>query len=226
MTETDSRIGILGGTFNPVHYGHLRASEEVRERTGLEKILFIPSGNPPLKDRELASSEYRYEMTRLAIMSNPSFEISDIECKKTGKSYTADTLMALREMHPGKKFYFILGIDSFLDIPLWYHPERLLGLTNFVVVSRPGFSFRQLSSRFAADAEAFSALESAHLSIYRTVLDNGGEVFLMNVTPMDISASTIRKLVKQGSSIKYLLPESVESFIISHNLYREGSDHL
>jgi len=222
----DGRIGILGGTFNPVHYGHLRVSEEVRERVGLEKILFIPSGNPSLKDLELAPAEYRHEMTRLAIASNPSFEISDIESKKTEKSYTVDTLITLREMHPGKKLYFILGIDAFLDIPLWYHPERLMELTNFVVVSRPGFSFTRLPSRVAADAEAFSAMESGHLTAYKTVLENGGEVFLFNVTPMDISATTIRNLVKQGMSIKYLLPESAESFIISHNLYKEGSDHL
>lgn len=220
------KIGILGGTFNPVHYGHLRVSEEVREHMGLEKILFIPSGNPPLKDMELAAAEYRYEMTRLAIEANPFFEISDIECKKTGKSYTVDTLIALREMYPGKKFHFILGIDAFLDIPLWYHPEKLLELTNFVVVSRPGFGFTRLSSQVAVDAEAFSALESGNLEVYRTVLENGGEVFLMNVTPLDISATAIRKLVKQGMSIKYLLPESVESFIISHKLYKEGSDYL
>jgi nicotinate-nucleotide adenylyltransferase len=222
----EGKIGILGGTFNPVHYAHLRVSEEVRERIGLEKVLFIPSGNPPLKDRELAPAEYRHEMTRLAIASNPSFEISDIESRKTEKSYTVDTLVTLKEMHPGKKLYFILGIDAFLDIPLWYQPERLMELTNFVVVSRPGFSFTQLPSRVAADAEAFSAMESGHLTAYKTVLENGGEVFLFNVTPMDISATAIRNLVKQGTSIKYLLPESAESFIISHNLYKEGSDHL
>lgn len=222
----DSKIGILGGTFNPVHYGHLRVSEEVRERMGLEKILFIPSGNPPLKAVELASAERRYEMTRLAIESNPFFELSDVECRRTEKSYTVETLTALREMYPGKKLYFILGIDAFIEIPLWYHPEKLLELTNFVVVSRPGFSFTRLSSRVAVDAEAFSALESGNLDVYRTVLENGGEVFLMNVTPLDISATAIRKLVKQGMSVKYLLPESVESFIISHKLYKEGSDYL
>ncbi len=222
----DGKIGILGGTFNPVHYGHLRVSEEVRERIGLEKILFIPSGNPPLKDVELASAAYRHEMTTLAIASNPSFEVSDVECAKTGKSYTVDTLVALREMHPGKKLYFILGIDAFLDIPLWYHPERLVELTAFVVVSRPGFNFTQLPSRTAADAKAFSALDSTRSAVHSTVLENGGEVFLVNVTPLDISATAIRNFVKQGMSIKYLLPESVESFIISHNLYKEGSDHL
>lgn len=221
-----SGIGILGGTFNPVHYGHLRVSEEVRGRIGLEKILFVPSGNPPLKSEELASAEHRYGMTGLAIGSNPFFEISDIECRRSEKSYTVDTLLALRDLHPGKKFYFILGIDAFLEIPSWYHPEKLVELTNFIVVSRPGFSFTQLSSGSAADRDAFVALEKGHLDLYRTISENGGEVFLMNVVSLDISASAIRKLVRQGMSIKYLLPESVESFIISHKLYLEGSDDL
>ncbi len=220
------RIGILGGTFNPVHYGHLRASEEVKDHIGLEKILFIPSGNPPLKNLELASAEDRFEMTRLAIASNPSFEISDIECGKAGRSYTVDTLAALREIHPGREFYFILGIDAFLDIPLWYHPERLAELTRFVVVSRPHFSFMRLSSRVPMDTEAFSALESGDPAVHRTLLESGGEVLLMNITAFDISATAVRRLVRQGKSIKYLLPENVESFIISHNLYKEGSDHL
>ncbi len=222
----DGKIGILGGTFNPVHYGHLRASEEVRDRIGLEKILFIPSGNPPLKNLELASAEYRFDMTRLAVASNPSFEISDIECRKAGRSYTVDTLIALKEIHPGKEFYFILGIDAFLDIPLWHHPEKLAQLTHFVVVSRPRFSFTQLSSRVPLNAEAFSALESGDPAVYDTLLENGRQVLLMNITSLDVSATAIRRLVKEGKSIKYLLPESVESFIISHNLYKEGSDHL
>lgn len=219
-------IGILGGTFNPVHYGHLRAAEEVRDRIGLEKILFIPSGNPPLKNRNLASAEYRFEMTRLAIASNPSFELSDVEYRKDGTSYTVDTLMALREMHPGKEFSFILGIDAFLDIPLWHHPERIMELTNFVVVSRPGFSFTKLSPRIVAGKEELAAMNGNHHGVYRTSVDKGGEVRLMNITPLDISATTIRRLVKEGRTIKYLLPESVESFIISHNMYKEGSDCL
>jgi nicotinate-nucleotide adenylyltransferase len=222
----NSGIGILGGTFNPVHYGHLRAAEEVRDRIGLEKILFIPSGNPPLKNRDLASAEDRFEMTRLAIASNPSFELSDVEYRKDGTSYTVDTLLALKEMHPGKEFSFILGIDAFLDIPLWHHPERIMELTNFVVVSRPCFSFATLSSRIAAEKEELAAMDGNQHGVYRTTVDRGGEVRLMNITPLDISATVIRRLVKEGMSIKYLLPESVESFIISHNLYKEGSDCL
>jgi nicotinate-nucleotide adenylyltransferase len=222
----DNTIGILGGTFNPIHYAHLRVSEEVREGIGLEKVLFIPSGNPPLKSVDLAPARYRYEMTRLAIETNPLFQISDIECRHPEKSYTVETLTALKEMHPEKEFCFILGVDSFLEIPIWHHPERLMELTNFAVVSRPGFSFSSLSSVVTADAEVFSALDACELKVHKTRLWNGREIFLMNVTRMDISGTVIRSLVQQGMSTKYLLPEKVESFIISHKLYSEGSDHL
>jgi nicotinate-nucleotide adenylyltransferase len=224
--KDSNRIGIMGGTFNPIHYGHLRVSEEVREGVDLEEILFIPSGNPPLKAADLAPAELRYEMARLAIETNPNFRISDIECRGPEKSYTVETLTGLRELLPGKDFYFILGIDSFIEIPLWRHPEKLMELTNFVVVSRPGFSFSSLHPLVKADAEVFSALDACELRMHKTSLGDDGEIFLMNVTRMDISATAIRSLVPQGMSIKYLLPEKVESFIISHRLYLEGSDHL
>ena len=224
--KVNNRIGILGGTFNPIHYGHLRVSEEVREGIGLEKVFFIPSGNPPLKAMELAPAKDRYEMTRIAIGTNPLFQISDIECRRTEKSYTVETLSELKGTYPGKEFYFILGIDSFIEIPLWHQPEKLMELTNFVVVSRPGFSFSGLASLVIADAEVLQALDDRRLRAHRTRLKSGGDIFLMNVTLVDISATVIRSLVHRGMSIKYLLPEMVESFIISHGLYSEGSDHL
>ncbi len=220
------RVGILGGTFNPVHYGHLRTAEEVREKLNFEKILFIPSCNPPLKAGDLADARHRYEMTRLSIETNPFFEISDIECRQNGKSYTVETLAVLREGNPETEFYFILGVDSFLDIPLWYQPERLMEVTNFVVVSRPGSHFSNLSSRISVPAKVLSGLDARNLEVYKANLESGREIFLLNVTPMDISATAMRGLLKDGKSIKYLLPETAESFIISHKLYREGSDHL
>lgn len=223
---SNNRIGILGGTFNPIHYGHLRVSEEAREGIGLEKILFIPSGNPPLKAMDLAPVKHRYEMTRLAIETNPLFRISDIECGRQERSYTVETLAELRGKEPGKEFYFILGIDAFLEIPLWRHPEKLMELTNFAVVSRPGFSFSNLSSLVTADPGVFPALDACELKAHKTTFRGGREIILMNVTRMDISATAIRSLVQQGMSTKYLLPEKVESYIISHNLYSEGSDHL
>jgi nicotinate-nucleotide adenylyltransferase len=223
---SDARIGILGGTFNPIHYGHLRISEEAREGIGLGKILFIPSGTPPLKAVDLAPVKHRFEMTKLAIETNPLFRISDIECVRREKSYTVETLAELNRQEPGKEFYFILGIDAFLEIPLWRDPGKLMELTNFAVVSRPGFSFSDLSSLVTSGAEVLSALDARELKSHRTTLRGGRDIVMMNVTRMDISATAVRSLVRQGMSTKYLLPEQVESYIISHNLYSEGSDHL
>ncbi|GAB4412152.1 MAG: nicotinate-nucleotide adenylyltransferase [Thermodesulfovibrionales bacterium] len=218
----NNRIGIFGGTFNPIHYGHLRVAEEVRERIGLKKILFIPSGIPPLKVEDLAPARHRYEMARLSIDTNPLFQVSDIECRRPEKSYTVETLASLKDAHPEREFYLILGIDSFLDIPSWYQPERLMGFTNFVIVSRPGFRFSILSTRITIDADILSGLDAGNIESYKTVHASGREIFLLNVTSIDISATAIRRLVRNGMSIKYLLPESVESYIISNRLYRRN----
>lgn len=214
------RIGILGGTFNPIHYGHLRAAEEVRERIGLDKIMFIPSCNPPLKDSELASPEDRYEMTRLAITGNPYFEISDIECRRSGKSYTVETLSELKDLMPGKDFFLILGIDSFLEIPQWYRPDRLMEMTDFIVVSRPGFRFSDLASMISNGNECLlEELDTGMTDLKEIGLRTGKKVLLMNITALNISATKIRRLVIEGKSIKYLLPESVEYYIILNKLY-------
>jgi len=224
--QNKKKVGIMGGAFNPIHYGHLRAVEEVRMKLGFEKILFIPSGNPPLKIKDLADANHRYEMTRLSVDTNPFFDISDIECRRSQKSYTVETLAMLGGRYPDHEFFLILGNDSFLDIPAWYQPERLMELTNFVVVSRPGFRFSDLSAKISAVPETLSALDARALEMHRLPLESGRELFLLNITPMDISATAVRALVKAGKSIKYLLPEDVESYIIFHKLYREGSGHL
>lgn len=223
MTGKDgNRIGILGGTFNPIHYGHLRTAEEAREKLGFERVLFIPSGNPPLKTRDLADSGHRYEMTRLAVETSPFLELSDIECSRSGKSYTVETLVTLAQMFPGKHLYFILGIDSFLDIPSWYQPERLMEIAHLVVVSRPGLRFVDLSPRIPVDVRTLSDLDSCELEIHRSSLVSGRELLLLNVTPIGISSTTMRKLIRERMSIKYLLPETVESYIIANKLYERN----
>lgn len=215
-------IGILGGTFNPIHYGHLRLAEEVRERAGLEKVLFIPSCNPPLKDLDLASPQDRYEMTRLAIEGNPYFEISDIECRRSGKSYTVNTILELQELIPDKDLILILGIDSFLEMPKWYRPYRLAEMIDFIVVSRPGFRFEELAATGLIrdeDCSYFREIDNRSINLKELSLKTGRKVILMNITLLDISATVIRRLVRDGKSIKYLLPESVEYYIISNKLY-------
>lgn len=247
------RIGIFGGAFNPIHYGHLRAAEEVNEIFALDKILFIPSGRPPFKKPALLQARHRYEMTRLAIEGNPSFGISDIEVKKRGVSYSIDTLRSLRDKYKGAEFFFILGIDAFLDLPSWKEPDKLLRLINLIVISRAGFSFLDLSSSIYLIGDSFrkgvsrktlreldkGLRDTFSFSIYPHTQNappfkaphpsgNGmvgyreKKVFLCKIAGLGISASCLRSIIKAGKGIKYLLPQAVESYIISHKLYKGG----
>ncbi len=216
------KIGIFGGTFNPIHHGHLIAAEEIREKLRLDRIIFVPSGNPPLKDAGLADAKQRYKMVRLAVFKNRRFEISDIEYKKKAKSYTVTTLAELKRLYPRAKLYFIAGIDAFIDIPNWRQPEKLVALADFIVISRPPYNFSNLSASpyLKAHKNILKMLDSGKITSYKTRLQGGKDVILLRLTPVGISATMIRKLMKQGKSIKYLLPEEVESFIISNKIYK------
>jgi nicotinate-nucleotide adenylyltransferase len=215
------RIGIFGGTFNPIHYGHLRAAEEVREMLAFDKVLFVPSGTPPLKTEDPTDALKRFEMARLAIAGNRAFDVLDIECKKLKKSYTVETLEVLLSLYGDAELYFMLGIDAFLDIPNWWMPEKLLSMVNFAVLSRPGRSFIELLSSpyMVVEREVLKGLDSSGRESLTLRLKSLKEVVLVKITPLDISSSGIRRTIRAGLSIKYLLPESVESFIISHKLY-------
>jgi len=216
------KLGIFGGTFNPIHYGHLRAAEEAREEVGLDKILFIPAGCPPIKTEDIADASHRAEMVRLALSDNPHFEISDIECRQAGKSYSLNTLEELKTMHPDDEFFFILGIDAFLDLPNWWMPEILITVTNFIIISRPGFRFADLkaSPYLSADEPSLADLDGSRAETYRANLKGGKGVILLNLTHIGISSTEIRRRRKQARSIKYLLPPEVLSYIIMNDLYR------
>ncbi|MBE0427475.1 MAG: nicotinate-nucleotide adenylyltransferase [Nitrospirae bacterium] len=216
------KAGILGGTFNPVHYGHLRAAEEVREKLGFDKIIFIPSKNPPLKTKEIAEPEHRYEMSRLATSNNKFFELSDIEFRLKGKSYSVKTMEELKKSSPGTDFFFILGIDTFLDVPNWWHPERVIKLTNFVIISRPHFRFVDLkkSQYIKINKRALKELDDRKIELYTTKLTSKQDVVLLRVTELGISSTEIRELISQGKSVNYLLPAKVKSYIIANKLYK------
>lgn len=218
------KVGIFGGTFNPIHYGHLRAAEEVRERLRMDRILFIPSGSPPLKTKEIAEARHRYEMTRLAILNNPFFELSDIECRRTGRSYTVNTVEELRKAGPHTEFYFILGIEAFLDIPNWRQPERLVAFTDFIIISRPAFRFidLQTSPYLKIKKSALKDLDNSVTEICMTALKSERKVFLLRLTPIGVSSTEIRGLIKQDKSVKYLLPPDVQSYIITNGLYKKS----
>jgi nicotinate-nucleotide adenylyltransferase len=214
------RIGIFGGTFNPIHLGHLIASEEIRQQFDLQRIIFIPSAKPPHKPSpELIDVRHRTEMTRLAIQGNAYFDISTIEQKRSGLSYSVETVEALRiEWGNDADFFFILGIDAFSDIENWHEPQRLLGLCNFIVISRPGFSFEGIHHILS---ETFYIKVSKNNQ--KIPLPNEHHLYLTEVTPVGISSTQIRAFIRQGRSLKYLLPEPVKSYILSNGLYKEDA---
>lgn len=215
------RIGILGGTFNPIHYGHLAASEEVRERLKLDKVLFVPSFLPPHKRKEeIPSASQRLEMVRLAVADNDHFEISEIEISRGGKSYTVDTIAGLRASDPGTEFFFITGVDSFLEIETWKDWQHLLSLCAFVVLSRPGYHFSDLlkigfikSARKKLLSLDRGAIQHAKIRADRFTL------YLEFISHYDISSTMIRKRLRRGGSVKYLLPDPVENYIIKNKIY-------
>ncbi len=215
------RIGILGGTFNPVHYGHLAAAEEVRERLHLDRVLFVPSFLPPHKeDKDLPSAAQRAEMVRLAIAGNASFAVSGIEVDRGGRSYTIDTIAALGQQFPDAALFFITGLDSFLEIRTWKRWQELMTLCAFVILSRPGFRFSDLLGiDFLKNSEKqLLALDREEV---RDVLLQPGKfnLYMEKISHYDISSTDIRKRVREGRAIKYLLPEAVEHYIIKNELY-------
>jgi nicotinate-nucleotide adenylyltransferase len=209
------RLGIFGGTFNPIHMGHLRVAEEVRDICGLDRIIFVPSGNPPLKTNELAEATHREAMTRLATDSNISFAVSDIEMRDGDKSYTVNTIEKLRSIYPGDELFFIMGLDAFLDLPKWLWPERIISAMDFIVMTRPGFSCDEMKA--SPFVEGISIGAAAGITDCR--LKGGRKALVVQVTGIDISSKAIRQLVSSGSSIKYLVPETVEQYIASNRLY-------
>ncbi|MDA8173651.1 MAG: nicotinate-nucleotide adenylyltransferase [Nitrospiraceae bacterium] len=230
------RVGIFGGTFNPVHLAHLRMAEEAAEALRMDKVIFVPAGKPPFKHKRgkacMAGTDERAAMVRLAIKGNPLFKLSGIECRNEGISYTVDTLEAFS--NHGGRLFLIMGMDAFLEFHLWRSPKRILELAQLAVVSRPSeFDCGQDGGWLAAEKSPFvprdgikKALEAARgkkrpVSIR---LSPFGMLSLINATVMDISATGIRARIRAGKSVRYLLPQSVESFIMTRNLYgkREG----
>jgi nicotinate-nucleotide adenylyltransferase len=218
-----SRIGLLGGTFNPIHNGHLTIARQTRELLGLDRILFIPTGDPPHKlEKDLAPAKDRYEMARLAIAEEPAFVISDVETRRPGKSYSVDTVRLLQqECGPQAHLSFLIGLDAFLDVPNWREPHVLLQLCSFVVINRPGISFQALTRLTILQPpsrQSLADLDAGRISKLESALGSQ-QLTCLRLPPCDISASDIRRKVHQGLSVANLLPPSVESYIIQHHLY-------
>lgn len=191
------RIGVLGGTFNPVHYGHLAAAAEAAREFDLDKVIFVPSYLPPHKDdSDIAPSQGRFRMCLLATQTQPSFSVSSLELERGGKSYSIETVKELLHIYGrDTRLYFIIGVDAILEISTWKDKGKLFQLCEFIVVSRPGFRAEGIDK---------GILQYLHL---------------IKVPALDISSTEIRCRVREGKNIKYLLPEKVEEYIYKHKLY-------
>jgi len=195
------RIGIFGGTFDPIHTGHLIMAENVKEQVHLDTVLFVPSGNPPLKDISgVSPAEIRAKMVRLAISSNSSFGISEVEMNAPAgeKTYTVNTLLKLREEYSAEqvKFYLIIGMDQLIDLHKWKDPGKLFMLSEVVVINRPGYLIQQVEN------------------------DYGRQCIYVPVPNIDISSTDIRFRIQEKRSIRYLVPDAVEEFIKENQLYK------
>lgn len=192
-------------------------AEEVRERLSLERIMFIPSCIPPLKTKDVIDAEHRLNMVKLAVSGNEHFLVSDLECRRAGISYTVETLKILINEEQFHNPLFILGMDSFLELPLWHRPEEIIELTDFVIVTRAHHDVHEAINSPYVKKNA-SYLEEPNALMLELV--TGKKALILRCTNLDISASSIRESIRKGISVRYLLPESVISYIKENNLYR------
>ncbi len=214
--------GLLGGTFDPVHLGHLRCSEEILELFDLDKIILIPASRQPLKaEKSVTPFVHRKEMVRLSIEGNASLSLSEMENEREGKSYSVDTVSHfLKNYKEITNLYFIVGQDAFQEIQLWKDWKRLLSLCNFVVMTRPGYETKGLADLFPPD---FAAQFRYNMSLDGYEGPTGHFVFFRRLTFLDISSTDIRERVQRGASIRYLVPDTVSDYIKKTSLYRQKS---
>lgn len=204
-SQSPLTIGIMGGTFDPIHMGHLFTAEEARQQFQLDHVIFLPAGAPPHKEKEKVSlAEHRYLMTMLAVVDNPYFTVSRLEIDSPKPSYTVDTVRRFLEIYEqGLTLYFITGADAILDITTWKDYNELLQTCSFIAASRPGYSFSKLKV----------VLGPAFPEVIK-------RVHLLEIPAMAISSTFIRKRVAAGKTIKYLTPEAVEQYIYKNELYK------
>jgi nicotinate-nucleotide adenylyltransferase len=202
------KIGIMGGTFNPVHHGHLVTAQEALDQFSLDEVIFIPTGDPPHKIEDLlAHAEDRYLMTVIATSSNSSFFVSRIEIDRTGKSYTIDTVKELRKIYgSGSELYFITGADAILEILTWKNTREIVTLTKFIAATRPGYDL--------------SKIKGLKTTLFDSEDEADRRIFIMEIPALAISSTNIRQRIKNGRPVNYLVPEGVNNYILKHGLYK------
>jgi nicotinate-nucleotide adenylyltransferase len=215
------RLGILGGTFNPIHLGHLRAAEEIGEDLALDKVYLIPSGMPPHKPRgPIADFSHRLEMGRLASAISPLLDVWDIEGTRTGFSYSIETLKSFHaSFGPEVELFFIIGTDAFLEIETWKEYENLFEYASFVVINRPGYQSEKLMAFVESLPVGFRWNPEGNCFRH----PSGTILFQKDITLMAISASKIREKVAKGESIRFLVPEAVRNYIEKTGIYKNKS---
>jgi nicotinate-nucleotide adenylyltransferase len=197
------RLGLYGGTFDPIHLGHLILAEQCREACTLDRVWLVVAGSPPHKPGGRTAVGHRLEMVRIAIAGHPAFAASDIEAKRPGPHYSVETLEAVRRDHPDDELFFLIGADSLADLPSWREPERIARLATIVVVNRPGIE-----------------------EVDRDRLPDFGPgsrpLAWVSIPPVGIASSDLRRRLAEGRSIRYMVPRGVEAYIEAHGLYRCG----
>jgi nicotinate-nucleotide adenylyltransferase len=217
--KRNMRIGLMGGTFNPVHLAHLRIAEEAREACALDRVVFIPAADPPHKPlADEVSFARRCSMVSLAIAGNPGFELSGVEGERAGKSYSIDTIHHFRAEHPGDGLFFIIGSDSFLEIGLWHRYAEIFRHCSLIVVERPGCPVPDPQAALPAGIRG----EFGYDAVSRILMHQSGEqIHFLSGCLLDISSSAIRRLAAAGRSITYLVPPHVEAYIKEQRIYHE-----
>ena len=215
------KTGLMGGSFDPVHAGHLRAAEEISEKLALEEVIFVPTLVSPHKSSEaMAHSSHRLNMLNLSIKRNPRFKISDMELRREPPSYTIDTLRSLNRSNPQNEYYFIMGSELFAEIDTWKDFAELFNYSSFVVLRRPGYDFSDSPSLIPL------ALENAFRYSYS---DKGMDVFahtsstklfFVDIAGIRVSSTEVRELVRRGNSLRYMVAREVEGYIAENGLYQ------
>lgn len=201
--EKTRKIGILGGTFNPIHIGHLILAQNAMEEAGLDEVLFIPSGVSYMKDQEtVIPASLRAEMVKLATLDNPRFSFSLLEAKREQNSYSYKTVQALKKENPHTRYFFIAGADTLFSMETWKYPDILLSCVTILAACRQGRTTKELDEQIAYLRQKYKA-----------------DIRLISDSQFDISSSQIRKNIKEGKSIRYLVPERVETYIRDKGLY-------
>jgi nicotinate-nucleotide adenylyltransferase len=201
------RRALFGGTFDPIHLGHLLLAEQCREACGLDQVWFVVAGAPPHKTGERTSLAHRLEMVRIAIAGHSAFEVSDIEANRPGPHYTVETVAEVRRQHPGDELFFLIGADSLVDLPTWRQPGEIARMATIVVVNRPGID-----------------------PIAPAILPDFGPdafpLFCITIPPIGIASSDLRRRLAERRSIRYMVPRGVEAYIEANGLYQRLSERL